>query len=156
MFGPTVGGELALGEYSAGLFGRWLDGGMLARTMFPDDDSGEKFAFSYGVGVRGRRYFQPGLSGLSLGLVVELLQSRTESDTLLLATNVTLVVPQVEAGYRMKFGTLLVGGTLGLGYALPVASSVEDLPGGSIAALVEVKDVSNFYGSVGLEVGVFF
>jgi hypothetical protein len=43
-----------------------------------------------------------------------------------------------------------------MGYAFQLASGTENLPGGTLADAVEVEDVSTVYGSVGLELGVYF
>lgn len=156
MFGPVLGGELAFGKPAAALYVRWLDGGWLARRMFPDDEAGEQFAFSYGAGLKGRYYFSAGLTGPFAGVAAEYLRSRIENDSLLIATNAQYLVPQVEAGYRHGLGSFLIGGTAALGYAFEIGNDVEDLPGGSQASLYQVQDESTIYGSVGLEVGVGF
>lgn len=155
MFGPIVGAELALGPASVSLYGRWLSGGYLAQQLFPNDE--EAFAFSYGVGLRGRYYVDGGLNGLFVGVAAEYLASRIENDQILIATKTSLLVPQLEGGYRYGFGEhLFLGGSAAVGYALQIGDSVENLSGGDQAELYEVEDVSTVYGSLGLELGVKF
>jgi hypothetical protein len=156
LFGPTLGGEVALNHVSIGLYGRWLNAGYLARQMFPNSDLGEEFAFSYGVGLRGRYYINGSLRGLFAGVAAEYLHSRIENTTDQIATKAQLIVPELEFGYRHALGSFYVGGVAGIGYAFEVASSVENLPGGTRAHLFEVEDASTVYGSAGLEIGLYF
>jgi hypothetical protein len=155
MFGPVLGGELAIGHASLSVYGRWLDGGYLARQMFPDDDEGESFAFSYGVGIKGRYYLSGGLRGFSLGIAAEYLRSSIENENVLIATHANIFVPQLEVAYRQAFGRFFIGGAGAIGYALELSSSVEDLPGGNEAEMREVEDFSTIYGSVAVEIGLF-
>lgn len=96
LFGPTVGAELGFGHLSAGLYGRWLDGGVVARELFVDQE-GESFAFSYGIGLRGRYYLDADLRGLFGGLAIEYLRTRLENESARIVTTNQLLVPQLEA-----------------------------------------------------------
>jgi hypothetical protein len=154
LFGPTLGAELGLGQYSVVAYGRWLDGGLLAKSLF--ESSTDKFTFSYGAGLKGRYYFTQGLMGPHVGVAFEALKTRTENHTDRVATNNLVLVPEVEGGYRFGFGRFFVGGTLGVGYALQVSSSVVNIDGGNQAGNYEAKDVSTIYGSANLDVGVLF
>ena len=156
LFGPTLGGEVALSHFSVGLYGRWLNAGYLAQQMFPNSDAGDQFAFSYGVGLRGRYYLNGSLRGLFAGVAAEYLSSRIENTTDQIATNARLIVPEIEFGYRYALGSFFFGGVAGVGYAFEVDSSVKNLPGGTRAQLCEVEDASTVYGSAGLEIGLYF
>jgi hypothetical protein len=119
LFGPTLGAELGIGQYSVVGYGRWLDGGLVAKSLF--ESSTDKFTFSYGAGLKGRYYFGQGLAGPHVGVVFEALKTRTENHTDRIATNNLVMVPELEGGYRLGFGSFLVGATLGVGYALQVS-----------------------------------
>jgi hypothetical protein len=116
----------------------------------------EEFAFSYGVGLKGRYYFDPAMSGFNLGVAAELLRTRIEGERLRVATMTTLLVPQAEGGYRVAFDSFFLGASAALGYAFQLASGTENLPGGTLAESTDVEDVSTVYGSVALDVGVWF
>src|SRR4051794_38765631 len=58
MFGPRVGADAGGAQLTGGVYGRWFDPGLLGRSLFLKD--GDRFAFSYGVGARGRYYFGAG------------------------------------------------------------------------------------------------
>jgi hypothetical protein len=154
LFGPTAGVEVALGQYSVIAYGRWLDGGLLAKSLFESDT--DKFTFSYGGGLKGRYYFGPGLVGSHVGVAVEALKTRTENHTDKVATNNVIVVPEVEAGYRVGFGRFYLGAALGVGYAIQASKSVVNIDGGSRAASFEAKDYSTVYGSANLDLGLLF
>jgi hypothetical protein len=154
LFGPTAGAEVALGQYSVIAYGRWLNGGLLAKSLFESDT--DKFTFSYGGGVKGRYYFSPGLLGPHLGVALEALKTRTEDHTDKIATNNLIVVPEVEAGYRVGFGRFYLGVALGVGYAIQASKNVVNIDGGNQAANFEAKDYSTVYGSANLDLGLLF
>jgi hypothetical protein len=154
LFGPCMGVEAGSGHVTGALYGRWFDGGLLSRNMFLKTN--DKFAFSYGVGARGRYYFSDGMEGFSAGLAVEYLRTRVENDTDLTATNSTYVVPYAEAGYRRSFGQFYAGVSAALGYASRASGNVENLPGGNSASRYSAVDESTVYGQAGLELGVYF
>lgn len=155
LFGPTVGAELGFGHLSAGLYGRWLDGGVVARELFVDQE-GESFAFSYGIGLRGRYYLDADLRGLFGGLAIEYLRTRLENESARIVTTNQLLVPQLEGGYRHSFGRFFLGGGAAVGYALQLSGKVDNLPGGTDANLFEPEDTSTIYGTLLVEVGLFF
>jgi hypothetical protein len=154
LFGPTLGVELGFGRFSAIAYGRWLDVGVLAKAMFLGD--GDKFAFSWGAGLKGRYYFAPGLVGPHLGLALELLKTRATNDTEQIATNNLIVIPELEGGYRFGFGRFYLGATGGIGYAIQASKNVENINGGSRASLFDPSDVSTIYGSASIDVGFLF
>jgi len=154
LFGPTLGAELGFSQYSVVAYGRWLDGGLLARALFQSDT--DKFAFSPGAGLKGRYYLTERLVGAHVGVAIELLKTRTENHADLVATNNLVLVPEAEVGYRHTYGSLFIGGTLGLGYVLQVASSVQNIEGGTGAGSFEAKDYSTLYGSANLDFGLLF
>lgn len=150
-----MGAELGFGHLSAGLYGRWLDGGVVARELFVDQE-GESFAFSYGIGLRGRYYLDANLRGLFGGIAIEYLRTRLENESLRIVTTKQLLVPQLEGGYRHGFGSFFLGGGAAVGYALELAGKVENLPGGTDASLFEPEDTSTIYGTLEVEIGLFF
>jgi hypothetical protein len=154
LFGPTLGVEIGIGQYSVVAFGRWLDGGWLAKSMFENDT--DKFAFSFGGGLKGRYYFGAGLVGPHLGLAVELLKTRTENHVDLVAVNNLILVPELEAGYRYGLGRFFAGVTLALGYAQQVSKTVENIEDGNQADFFYAKDVSTFYATGSLDLGLLF
>lgn len=154
LFGPTLGAELSFGQFSAIAYGRWLNAGLLAHQLFLNDN--DNFAFSYGAGLKGRYYFQPGLIGPHLGVAFELLRSRTTNDVSNVAVNNTIIVPELEGGYRYGFGSFFIGVAGGVGYAYQASSSVENINGDSQAQFYEAADVSTIYGSANLDLGLFF
>jgi hypothetical protein len=154
LFGPTAGVEAGAGHVTGIVSGRWLNAGLLARHIFPGN--GESFAFSYGVGLRGRYYLAAGFSRVHLGLGMELIHSRVEDPANLVATNSLYGVPMAEAGYRWALGSVYVGAAAAAGYAFRLSANVEDLPGGNQAARFAASDESTVYGSASLELGVYF
>ncbi|HJX54450.1 MAG TPA: hypothetical protein VJ801_16920 [Polyangia bacterium] len=154
LFGPRIGVEAGTGQIAGALYGRWFDGGLLSRSMFLKQN--DKFAFSYGAGLRGRYYLSDGMKGVHAGVAVEYLRTRVENDSNLTATNSTYVVPYAEGGYRMPFGQFYAGVAAALGYALKASANVENLPGGSAASTYRPSNESTFYGSASLDLGVYF
>ena len=61
LFGPTLGVELGANRLSATLYGRWLNAGVLAKSLFLED--ADSFAFSYGAGLRGRYFLRGQFAG---------------------------------------------------------------------------------------------
>lgn len=154
LFGPTVGIEVGLGQYSVIAYGRWLNGGLLAKSLFESDT--DRFTFSYGGGLKGRYYLGPGLVGPHLGVAIEALKSRTENHTDKIATSNVIVVPEVEAGYRASYGRFYLGAAIDLGYAIQSSKSVANIDGGNQAANFEPEDYSTVYGSASLDFGLLF
>ena len=154
IFGPTVGLEYGFERFSLLAYGRWLNAGLLAKSLFLNEN--ERFSFSYGVGLKGRYYFNPGLVGPHLGVAVELLKTRVEDDSNRIAINNTIIVPVAEAGYRFGLGHFFINPSAGVGYAIQAAQSVENINGGSQAGSFVAADVSTIYGSLSLDMGLFF
>ena len=154
LFGPRIGIEAGSGPITGAVYGRWLDAGWLARSMFLG--TGDKFAFSYGLGARGRYYFSDGEAGANLGLAVEYLHTRIENDVDRTATISQYLVPYVEGGYRVGLGQFYAGLAAGVGYAFRLSGTVENLPGGSAANRYEANNESTFYATGSLEIGVYF
>lgn len=154
LFGPCVGVEAGAGHMAGVLYGRWFDGGLVSHSMFLKQD--DKFAFSYGVGLRGRYYLSDGMQGVHFGLALEYLHTRVENDSDLTATNSSYFVPYAEAGYRMPFGRFYAGLAAAVGYALRASGNVENLPGGHAANDYSASNQSTVYGSASLDLGVYF
>jgi len=154
MFGPRVGVDAGGAHLTGGVYGRWFDPGLLGRSLFLKD--GQSFAFSYGVGARGRYYLGEGHGGLHVGAGAEYLRTRVEEAAALIASTSGYFVPYAEVGYRLAFDRFYAGATALLGYAARVSGSVENLPGGNNAASYQANNESSIYGSAGLELGVFF
>jgi hypothetical protein len=154
MFGPRVGVEAGGAHITGGVYGRWFDPGLLGRSLFLAD--GDRFAFSYGVGARGRYYVADGHGGLHVGAGAEYLRTKVENQSDLIAVTSQNLVPYAEVGYRLAFERFYAGATAALGYAARLSGRVENLPGGTGAASYAAKNESSPYGSAGLELGVFF
>jgi hypothetical protein len=154
MFGPRIGVDAGSAQLTGGVYGRWFDPGLLGRSLFLKD--GDRFAFSYGVGVRGRYYLGAGQSGFHLGAGAEYLHTRVENAPQQVATISGYIVPQAEGGYRFAFEHFYAGAVVALGYAARLSGRVENLPGGSNADSFEASNNSSVYGSAALELGVFF
>ncbi len=154
MFGPRIGVDAGGTHFTGGVYGRWFDPGLLGRSLFLKD--GQTFAFSYGVGARGRYYLGEGHGGLHVGAGAEYLRTRIEEAAALIASTSGYFVPYAEVGYRLAFDRFYAGATALLGYAARLSGSVENLPGGNNAGSYEANNESSIYGSAGLELGVFF
>jgi hypothetical protein len=154
MFGPRVGVEAGTSHITAGVYGRWFSPGLLGRSLFLND--GESFAFSYGVGARGRYYLGEGQRGFHLGAGAEYLRTRVENAAARVATVAGYVVPYAEAGYRLAFDRFYAGASAVLGYAAKLSGTVENLPGGNNAGAYESTNESSVYGSAALELGAYF
>src|SRR5262249_15725626 len=102
MFGPRLGVEAGGAHFPGGALRRWVDPGVLGRSLFLN--AGDSFTFSYGVGGRGRYYFGDGQRGLHVGAGAEYLHTRVENGDALVATTSKYVVPYAEVGYRLPFG----------------------------------------------------
>ena len=146
LFGPTVGAEIGLGQYSILAYGRWLDGGLLTKSTF--ESASGSFTRSYGVGAKGRYYFSRGLLGAHVGVAFEILKTQAEERVCNYPTSTLFWVPEAEGGYRFGFGRFFVGATIAIGYAVQAASSVEQY--------CVAKDYSTVYGSANLDLGLLF
>lgn len=154
MFGPRVGVEIGGAHFTGGVYGRWFDAGLLGRSLFVSE--GDSFAFSYGVGARGRYYLGESQSGLHLGAGAEYLRTRVENPTALVGTTSGYVVPYGEIGYRYPFRSFFAGASAMLGYAARLSGTVDNLPGGNNAGSYTASNESSVYGSAALEMGVYF
>jgi hypothetical protein len=154
MFGPRVGVEAGTPHLTGGVYGRWFNPGLLGRSLFLNE--GETFAFSYGVGARGRYYLGEGQRGFHAGAGAEYLRTRAEKPADLIATTSAYFVPYAEAGYRLAFDRFYAGASAMVGYAAKLSARVEDLPGGNNAGSYVAANESSIYGSAALELGVFF
>jgi hypothetical protein len=132
---------------------RWMNPGLLSQTL---PQAEEELKFSYGGALGARYYFSPGLLGAHVGLWAELLRTRIEDTAEQEAYVSSVLVPQVEGGYRWAVGRLLLGVGATIGYAKSIGREVEDLSSGQDPVRNEVENVSRFYGSAAFDVGVFF
>jgi hypothetical protein len=154
IFGPRIGIEGGGSRVAAAVYGRWFNAGLLSHSLFIN--SGDDFDFSYGVGVRGRYYAADDMSGWLGGIGVEYIWARAETPSAQILTKSAYVVPQIEVGYRVPLGAWYAGASGGVGYAFKTSGSIEDLPGGTNASLYQVLDKSSVYGTVNVELGVYF
>ncbi len=157
-FGLTPTLELGTRRASGLLRLRWMNPGLLSQGL-PKEGGDEELAFSYGAALGVRYYTAPAtaLDGLHLGVWGELLRVRIEDSKVdREAYNTLALVPQIEAGYRFRFGSFLLGLGGALGYALPLSKETEDLSGGEDPVLREVDFEGQPYGSVQLDVGLYF
>lgn len=154
LFGPSLSADVGIQRFSAGARFRWFSPGLLANALFLADD--DKFGFSYGLGVNSQYFFLSPLSGPHIGLSLELLNTKVDDDLTLIRTKSTYVIPQLEGGYRHRLGQFFVGAAAGVGYAARASSTVENLPGGDAADSYLVADESSVYGTVRLDLGIYF
>ena len=154
MFGPRVGVDAGGERLTGGVYGRWFDPGLLGRSLFLQN--GDRFAFSYGVGARGRYYVGEAHTGFHVGAGAEYLHTRIENTAALVVTTSRYLVPYAEAGYRFAFDRFYAGATAALGYAARLSGQVDNLPGGNNAGSYQASNQSSVYGSAGLELGLFF
>jgi len=154
LFGPRLGVEAGGGHFSVAAHARWFNAGLLAHSLFLN--SGDSFGLSYGGGLRARYYLVDIDAGAHLGLAAEYLHTRVENSSAQVATNSSYFVPYAEVGYRLPLGSFYADGSAGLGYALRLSGTVEDLPGGSSASSFQAQDESSVYGTASLDLGVFF
>ena len=154
MFGPRVGVDAGSSHLTGGVYGRWFSPGLLGRSLFLEPD--QSFGFSYGVGTRVRYYLGEGQRGFHAGAGAEYLRARVEDPAARVATNSGYLVPYAEAGYRLVFDRFYAGASALLGYAARLSGTVENLPGGNNAGSYQALNKSSVYGSVALELGVFF
>lgn len=157
LFGPTTGVELGSSHWTATVYGRWFNAGLLSRAFFLNRAENDSFGFSYGVGLRGRYYVFGAMAGPHAGAALEYLSTRIDNPAALIATNSRYLVPAVEGGYRLPFLRMFYAdASVDVGYAIRVGSSVDNLPGGSEASFFTVTDESKFYASATLDLGVYF
>jgi hypothetical protein len=154
LFGPRVGVEVGANRVSGVLYGRWFNTGLLSNSLFLN--SGDEFAFSYGVGAAGRYYFSGDLERAHLGLAVEYLSTSIETPSVAIVSKSAYLVPQVEGGYRLPLGGFYADASAAIGYAFRLSGNIENLPGGSAASGYVAEDKSTFYGSASLDLGVYF
>jgi len=154
LFGPRVGVEVGAEHISGVVYGRWMNEGLLSHSLFLN--SGGKFDFSYGVGLRGRYYWAEGLQSMHLGLSLEYLRTSTEKPSALVVAKSAYVVPLFEAGYRVPVGGFYIDGSAAAGYAFRAFGRVENQPGGTNAVFYQASDESRIYGVLNLELGIYF
>jgi hypothetical protein len=154
LFGPTLGAELGLGQFSAMAYGRWFSAGVLSKAKFLDE--GAKFGFSFGAGIKGRYYFQPGLVGPHVGIALEYLRTRGEIADDKIAILNDVLVPEIEAGYRLGLGRFYLGANAAIGYAYGMSQGIVNINGGDQAQYYRAEEIDSVYGSAGLDLGVLF
>jgi hypothetical protein len=157
VFGTTATAEIGGEHIGVGARLRWINSGVYARTQIPMSKD-EEMVFSYGGGI-GARYYTASagpLSGLFVGPALEVAHTRLENSVARIATVTSLVIPQVEAGYRWRFGSWLVGLGAAAGYALVLSRSVDDIDGGTNSSLYKNTAENKVYGSILGDVGLFF
>lgn len=158
LFGLTGAYEVGREHWGVSARARWLNSGLYARSALPSNDN-QSLVFSWGAGFTGR-YYSAGsgaLTGWFAGPGLEFLHTRIEDPKeALVATNTSLLVPQVEGGYRWRYKSLLVGAGVAVGYALVLSKGVENLAGGEMSPNYENTATNTPYGSILGDVGWFF
>lgn len=154
LFGPRLGVEAGSGRLSVAASVRWFNPALLSQAFF--FGNGYDARFSYGAALRGRYYFEDGFAGAHLGVTAEYLRVHAENSAIRIGTHSQYFVPYAEVGYRLPFGQWYADASGGVGYALRVASSVENLPGGTAASSYRVDDKSSVYGTASLDLGLYF
>jgi len=157
VFGLTAAYELGAGHWGAAARARWLNSGLVARSKFPADDN-QSLVFSYGTAI-GARYYSAtngALTGWFEGPAIEYVHARVEDRVAEIATVTSLIVPQLEAGYRWRIGALLVDLGAGVGYAVVLARGVDDIDGGNNAASYRDNAANTPYLGVLGDIGYFF
>jgi len=154
LFGPSLGAEVALGPVGLGATFRWFNPGLLGKALFLDE--GSKFTFSYGLGLNAQYYFLSSLAGPHIGLAAEYLHVALENEGSRYKTVSSYIVPQLQGGYRYGWKRWFIGGVAGVGYAARVSSRIEDLDTGEPPTGAYVQNESSFYGTVRLDLGVYF
>lgn len=153
-FGPTLGVEFGSDRFSLAIYGRWFSAGLLSTLLILNP--GDVYDFSFGLGLRGRFYFRPGLSGAHMGLAAEWLRPVVENDDLLLLVTSNYLVPQVEGGYRWAGSRFFIDLSGGIGFSYRLFWRIDNLPGGNLAGAAVAPAVASFFFSAKLELGVFF
>lgn len=154
VFGPTLGVEAGVDRVTGTLYARWFSGGLLSSILFLGP--GDKYDFSYGLGVRGRFYFHDGFQGAHVGLGVEWVRTQVENSIILLVLSTNLIVPQLEGGYRWGWRYGYVGLAGSAGYAVRFGWRTDNLPGGNRASTTIPGDPSSVFFAAKLELGVYF
>jgi len=157
VFGTTAAAEVGGEHFALDARLRWINSGIYARTQIPTSKD-EEMVFSYGGGI-GAHYYTAAngaLSGVFVGPALELARTRLDNSVARIATVTSLLVPQVEAGYRWRFGSWLVGLGGAAGYAFVLHRSVEDINGGTNSSLYQNNAEDKVYGSILGDLGLFF
>lgn len=150
---PTI--EVGRGHWAGLAYFRWLNSGLLARSLLPSRDH-EELVFSYGVGAGPRYYFGQGLRGFNLGPTLEYLHVVVETDQEREAYVSSWLVPQLALGYRWKFGRFLLGLGASGGYALSLSARTEDLSGGADPIGFYADDTSRPFANANADIGFYF
>jgi hypothetical protein len=158
VFGVTGAFELGSGNWGAAARLRWVDSGLYARSTLPAS-ADQSLAFSYG-GALGARYYSAAhgaLTGWFAGPALELVHTRIEDPRVAkIATVTSLVVPEIEAGYRWRAGSWLFDLGLAGGYAIVLSKGVENIQGGTGASAAQNSAANKPYASVLGDVGFYF
>ncbi len=154
-FGLTPTLEVGAGHWAGLGYFRWLNSGWFAHTALPNRED-EKLVFSYGLGAGARYYAKPGLAGFNVGLGVEYLHVNVESPLEKEAFVTSWAVPQLQVGYRLRFGRLLLGFGLAGGYAFSLSARTDDLSGGTDPIGYYADDSGRPFASAATDVGFYF
>jgi hypothetical protein len=153
-FGPTVNLELGAGRITGTAYFRWFGAGLLSNVLILGE--GERYDFSFGLGLMMRFYFSPGFQGAHVGLGAEWIRGVVRNSDFLLLITSNYLVPQVEGGYRWGGGRFFVDLSGGVGFSARLFWKTENLPGGTLAAEVVPPAVASFFFSAKLGLGVYF
>jgi hypothetical protein len=138
---------------------RLMQTGLLSHLVLADPNDDEVFASGYGLGLVARYYtgFGGNMRGFYVGAGLEYVSTRIEDTTDdMEAYDTTLLIPELDIGYRWVWGHFLleVGGSAG--YTLVQSATSEDLSGDEDAYVYpnETEDTLYVMGVVGI--GWFF
>lgn len=147
-FGLVPGVEF--GGRHFGLSGRVrvMTTGLLSHLVLADPSDDEEFTSGVGVAAIGRYYSGAGgnMRGFYVGGGLEWLTDRIEDKTDDREAYVTTVlIPQVDTGYRWVWGRFLLDLGAGVGYAIVQSATTEDLSGGQDRYLYPNHSEDQFY-----------
>jgi hypothetical protein len=155
-FGVVPAVEVGGRNFGVSARARLMQTGALSYLLLADGTDDEVFASGLGLGGHVRYYSGKGgnMRAFYFGGGLEYVSTRVEDTTSDREAYVTsLIVPQLELGYRWVWGNFLldVGGALG--YAIVTSAETEDLSGGRDRQLYQNNAESTFYAMGTLNLG---
>lgn len=132
--------------------------GLLSHLVLADSSEHEEFTSGVGLAAIARYYSGVGgnMRGFYVGGGLEWLTDRIEDKTGDREAYVTTVlIPQVDIGYRWVWGRFLMDLGAGAGYALVQSATTEDLSGGKDPYLYPNHAEDKFYVIGVLNLGFF-
>lgn len=153
-FGPSLSGELG-GKVTGHAGVRLFSLGALSHALFVEEGDSIQTG-SLGVSLGARYYFgQRRFQGWYAGAAAELLLLGFEGERFQTVVSRRVLVPLAEGGYRLRWGSLLLGFGARMGYSFELSNGCEALGAAPITCTAsEYGDT--FYGEGVLDVGVVF